>query len=160
MITGILDFRGGTLRPHQVNVTLETTEMVDAAYAIKGTSHISNISRKLYSENIVNTLYADKVDLSLHIPRKATPYFQTSIGNIQWRIRLEFIIQAKGSLIVPMGSDGFFGFTRHIFGEEEAHFQHNHAATSCTVDMFECFIPVVVYGNVGIGPFNQEFVME
>ena len=62
--------------------------------------------------------------------------------------------------MVPLTADGFFGFTRHLFGDEETLFQHTHAAPSCSVEMFECFIPVTVYGNVGIGQLSEEFVME
>ncbi len=119
-------------------MSLETCEMMEQPFLLKPQQYVASISRKLYSENVVHALYASKIDLSLHIPRKATPHFQTSIGKLQWRIRLEFIIQGRNqSILVPQNrAEGFFGFTRHLFGDEESvGFQHSNcvgpAQSSC-----------------------------
>lgn len=101
-ITGIIDFIPPVPEPdtegptdqipsYGINVWLETTERVDPSLALRSSSSVQRATRKAHAHVSENVLFARKVSFRLEVPVTATPTFETTGVQLDWRVRIEFI---------------------------------------------------------------------
>ncbi|KAJ3311192.1 hypothetical protein HDV04_004196 [Boothiomyces sp. JEL0838] len=107
-------------------------ETADPAFANKPKNQIQNHTRICYGEFHQTTLNSRRVVVSLNIPSKCTPDFQTSAVSLQWSVRFEFITGA-GKRIQNTSNivDGYV---------------HSRAIPRVDVEPFDCVVPLKVYG--------------
>jgi hypothetical protein len=74
-----------------VLVTLETSETVEPAIALRSAQSILRQTRKVHASSAESALYARRLAFSLAIPASGTPGFHTSGVTLDWRARIEFI---------------------------------------------------------------------
>jgi len=101
-ITGIIDFIPPTpdseteavtdqIPSYGINVWLETTERVDPSLALRSSSSVQRATRKAHAQVSENVLFARKVSFRLEVPTTATPTFETTGVQLDWRVRIEFV---------------------------------------------------------------------
>ncbi|KAI4733575.1 Rgp1-domain-containing protein [Aureobasidium sp. EXF-12298] len=101
-ITGIIDFIPPTpetdtetvtdqISSYGINVWLETTERVDPSLALRSSSSVQRATRKAHAHVSESVLFARKVSFRLEIPTTATPTFETTGVQLDWRVRIEFV---------------------------------------------------------------------
>jgi hypothetical protein len=101
-ITGIIDFVPPVPAPeaesatdqipsYGINVWLETTERVDPSLALRSSSSVQRATRKAHAHVIESVLFARKVSFRLEVPTTATPTFETTGVQLDWRVRIEFV---------------------------------------------------------------------
>ncbi|KAJ3260017.1 hypothetical protein HK103_001527 [Boothiomyces macroporosus] len=131
-LTCLLNFSQSSLPCFHVSVFLETQETADPAFANKPKNQIQNHTRICYGEFHQTTLNSRRVVVSLNIPSKCTPDFQTSAVSLQWSVRFEFITGA-GKRIQNTSNivDGYV---------------HSRAIPRVDVEPFDCVVPLKVYG--------------
>jgi hypothetical protein len=101
-ITGIIDFVPPAPTPeaesatdqipsYGINVWLETTERVDPSLALRSASSVQRATRKAHAHVSESVLFARKVSFRLEVPTTATPTFETTGVQLDWRVRIEFV---------------------------------------------------------------------
>jgi hypothetical protein len=101
-ITGIIDFVPPAPAPeaesatdqipsYGINVWLETTERVDPSLALRSSSSVQRATRKAHAHVSESVLFARKVSFRLEVPTTATPTFETTGVQLDWRVRIEFV---------------------------------------------------------------------
>ncbi|SMR42843.1 unnamed protein product [Zymoseptoria tritici ST99CH_1E4] len=93
-VLGTLDF---TALPsaqvcYAVNLTLESSEIIDSSLALRSSSSVLRATRKIHAAQSVNTLFSRRVAFSLAVPADVAPGFETSGVGVRWRVRVEFVV--------------------------------------------------------------------
>ncbi|KAF1962969.1 Rgp1-domain-containing protein [Byssothecium circinans] len=143
-MSAVIDFTNSDIPCYSVHVSLETSEKVDPAIALRSNASIYRVTRKVHASFSENALYAQRLAFSPTIPPNATPEFYTSGVNLEWKLRVEFITprltheDEEGmywdELLEETGSDD-----RGIMLA---------AAERLPAESFEVQVPVRVYGAV------------
>ncbi|KAI7567419.1 Rgp1-domain-containing protein [Hortaea werneckii] len=102
-VLGTLDFTAAlptTSTPTQaatytVLIELETAERVDPSLALRSSSSIQRVTRKVHASAVENTLFARQIGFNLAIPTTATPGFETTGVSLIWNLRVEFTVQRQ-----------------------------------------------------------------
>ncbi|PSK36099.1 RAB6A-GEF complex partner protein 2 [Elsinoe australis] len=79
-----------TQHTYIVTISLETTERVDPSLALRSATSINRVTRKTYAVATDTVLFARQATFNLEIPPTATPTFETTGLQLNWRIRAEF----------------------------------------------------------------------
>jgi hypothetical protein len=90
-ISAVLDFTNTDIPCYSVHVSLETSEKVDPAIALRSNASIYRVTRKVHAAFSENALFAQRLSFSPTIPPNATPEFITSGISLEWKLRVEFI---------------------------------------------------------------------
>ena len=90
-ISAIIDFKNSNIPCYSVHVSLETSEKVDPAIALRSNASIYRVTRKVHASFAENTLFAQRLSFSPTIPPNSTPEFITSGVSLEWKLRIEFI---------------------------------------------------------------------
>ena len=98
-----VDFTGAALPCYAVRATLESSEKVAPALAIRSDASIRRATRKIHSSFFENTLYATRVVVSPAVPISATPTILTTGINLEWELRFEFVTASNTP--APRGTD-------------------------------------------------------
>ncbi|KAG9799961.1 Rgp1-domain-containing protein, partial [Aureobasidium melanogenum] len=173
IITGIIDFTQPTpeiesvtdqIPSYGINVWLETTERVDPSLALRSSSSVQRATRKTHAHVSENVLFAQKVSFRLEIPTTATPTFETTGVQLDWRVRVEFVT----SRVRPKAASGLGIEANETNGTEEesalAEARENDlleevgrdergvvriAKERLVAETFEVSVPIRVYGVTG-----------
>ncbi|GAB1743881.1 hypothetical protein NU219Hw_g932t1 [Hortaea werneckii] len=102
-VLGTLDFAAAlptTSLPSQaptytVLIELETAERIDPSLALRSSSSIQRVTRKVHASAVENTLFARQIGFNLAIPTTATPGFETTGVSLAWNLRIEFTVQRQ-----------------------------------------------------------------
>ncbi|GAM84400.1 hypothetical protein ANO11243_023940 [Dothideomycetidae sp. 11243] len=73
-----------------VTISLESLEKIDSSLALRGPASVLRATRKAHAAVTRTVFFARQVGVGLEIPTAATPSFDTSGVQLQWRIRVEF----------------------------------------------------------------------
>ena len=173
-VIGSIDFTATATSSHistySVIVELESAERVDAALALRSSSSINRVTRRVHAASRENTLFARQFGFNLAIPFTATPTFETTGVSLNWTLRIEFTTE-RGRGAPPDATDS----------EQHQHqYQHQHqlvddnsaelleevgrddrgtvmiAKERLLVDSFDVAIPLKVYGSPGLDEFGVE----
>ncbi|KAL9006445.1 MAG: hypothetical protein Q9188_000799 [Gyalolechia gomerana] len=139
-----IDFDKSELQCYSLRVSLETTERVDSAIALRSQASISRISRKVHSVRHDASISADRISFSLAIPNNATPEFKTSGVSLEWTLRCEFVTSKH----VDTGEEFeevLDGLLEQVAEDERGSVSAAVQAMSC--EAFEVHLPLAVYGD-------------
>jgi RAB6A-GEF complex partner protein 2 len=81
-----------TLQAHTLLASLETTESIDPAIALRSSSSVTRVTRRIHGSVKEFVGFSQRVVLALQIPTSATPEFVTSGVGLNWGIRVEFSV--------------------------------------------------------------------
>jgi hypothetical protein len=90
-ITAAIEFTGADVPCYALHTSLETSERVDGAIALRSDASIRRVTRKIYSSHAEATLFASRIVFTPTIPSTATPSFITSGVSLDWKIVIEFV---------------------------------------------------------------------
>ena len=90
-MSATIDFTNSDIPSYSVHVSLETSEIVDPAIALRSNASIYRVTRKVHASFSENALFAQRLSFSPTIPPNATPEFCTSGISLEWKLRVEFI---------------------------------------------------------------------
>ncbi|KAI7626253.1 Rgp1-domain-containing protein [Hortaea werneckii] len=63
--------------------------------ALRSSSSIQRVTRKVHASAVENTLFARQIGFNLAIPTTATPGFETTGVSLVWNLRVEFTVQRQ-----------------------------------------------------------------
>ncbi|KAK0653203.1 RAB6A-GEF complex partner protein 2 [Lasiodiplodia hormozganensis] len=90
-ISMVIDFDNADIPVYGIAVTLESSEKVDPAIALRSGASIHRVTRKVHASFAENTLFARRVSFAPTVPPNATPEFITSGVSLEWKLRVEFV---------------------------------------------------------------------
>lgn len=147
-VSAVIDFSNSHIPCYSVHISLETSEKVDPAIALRSNASIYRVTRKAHATFSENALFAQKLAFSPTIPPNATPEFITSGVSLEWKLRIEFITprvthdneraQSFDDLLEEISSDD-----RGVILA---------AAQRLPAESFEVQVPIRVYGAVTGAP--------
>ena len=137
---------------YSLHATLESSESVDPAIALRSKASIQRVTRRVHASHTESTIFARRVAFNPVIPINSTPEFFTSGINHEWNLRFEFVTsRSKGDEEPNSGSDDFL--------EEIARDERNTIVAG--VQMMPCetldvTVPLQVYGaTAGFDEMNE-----
>lgn len=154
-ITAIIDFSGAHLSCFSVHASLETTEKINPALAMRSATSISRVTRRTYASHSETALFAQRIIFCPFIPVSATPSLMTSGVNLNWTLRIEFATVTQtshhDSEHVERPS-----LLEEIVRDERGVIEA--AAESARCETFEVALPITVYGDVVTDSLEREEV--
>jgi RAB6A-GEF complex partner protein 2 len=143
-VSAIIEFRDADIPCYSLNATLETSEKVNPAIALRSSASINRATRKIYASQSGITLFATRAVFTPTIPVSATPTILTSGVTLEWCLRFEFSTTKVG------GEEDLVervDLLERIANDDRGSVLAAAEALSC--ETFEVMIPLVVYGEVG-----------
>ncbi|KAF1966272.1 Rgp1-domain-containing protein [Bimuria novae-zelandiae CBS 107.79] len=143
-MSAVIDFTNADIPCYSLHVSLETSEKVDPAIALRSNASIYRVTRKVHASFSENALFAQRLSISPTIPPTATPEFITSGVSLEWRIRVEFITPRLTH------EDGEQAYWDDLLEEVDNGDRGVILAASerLPAESFEVQVPVRVYGAV------------
>jgi hypothetical protein len=151
-ITAVIEFTDAEIQCYAVHASLETSEKVDPALAIRSDASIHRVTRKVHSTHSESALFARRIIFSPTIPVTATPSFITSGVCLDWKIIIEFVTprsDVRASQHVTRNAELLEEISRDERGIVLA------AAEGLDCESFEIAVPLRVYGAL-VGTADKE----
>ncbi|EXJ78437.1 hypothetical protein A1O1_08837 [Capronia coronata CBS 617.96] len=155
-VTAVVDFSEGQVPCASLRSTLETTEKVSQALAVRSATTINRVTRKVYWGRSDTILFSKRAIFAPSIPAGATPTFMTSGVNLEWSLRFEF-----GTIKPVEFEDGEEQAMADLLEEvvKDERGAINVAVENLDCETFEVVIPLTVYGDlVPDGKEGEEIV--
>lgn len=146
-MSAVLDFTDSDIPSYSVHVSLETSEKVDPAIALRSNASIYRVTRKVHASFSENALFAQRLSFSPTIPPTATPEFITSGISLEWKLRVEFITPR---LTHEDGEEAYWDDLLEELSSDDRGLILA-AAERLPAESFEVQVPVRVYGAVSGG---------
>jgi len=143
-MSAVLDFTNSDIPCYSVHVSLESSEKVDPAIALRSNASIYRVTRKVYANFSENALFAQRLSFSPTIPPNATPEFYTSGISLEWKLRVEFITPR---LTHEDGEEAYWDDLLEEVSTDDRGLILA-AAERLPAESFEVQVPVRVYGAV------------
>jgi hypothetical protein len=143
-ISAVIDFTNNDIPCYSVHISLETSEKVDPAIALRSNASIYRVTRKVHASFSENALFAQRLAFSPTIPPNATPEFITSGVSLEWKLRIEFITPR---LTHEDGEEAFWDELLEELSSDDRGLILA-AAERLPAESFEVQVPVRVYGAV------------
>ena len=137
-----IDFEESDVSCYSLHATLETSEMIDPAIALRSIASIQRVTRRIYASQFESTISARKVLFSPMIPTASTPEFITSGINLEWKLRFEFVTSRVGDTEEP--EEGIDGLMEEVARDERGSVQAALQGLPC--ETFDVTVPLRVYG--------------
>ncbi|KAH8811674.1 Rgp1-domain-containing protein [Xylogone sp. PMI_703] len=156
-ITAAIDFTDADIPCYAIHSSLETSERIDAAIALRSESSILRATRKTHVSHSESTLFARRVVFAPTIPISATPEFITSGVSLDWRIRIEFVtprLAHSEDEVNKVAADLLEEVSRDDRGSIFV------AAEGLDCESFEIAVPLRVYGALGGNPDRDESAFD
>ena len=137
-----VDFQESGVSCYSLHATLETSETIDPAIALRSKASVQRATRRIYASQFESAISARKVFFSPIIPTASTPEFVTSGIKLEWKICFEFVTTRLGD------ANGLVEETRGLI-EEVAKDERGsvHAAVQLLpCETFDVTVPLRVYG--------------
>ncbi|TPX32710.1 hypothetical protein SmJEL517_g04247 [Synchytrium microbalum] len=144
-IMGVLSFASSAVPCYQVSLYLETIEAADQEFSLRRSADGGGTIRKSVAESHVNATNSKRLGIQLAIPLTAAPDFATSVVSVSWSLRLVFII----ANVAKKKGEGDFEQLVKTPGPEA--FRHSQARNRVDTEVFECIVPITVYGTMSGG---------
>ena len=87
----VVSFDESAIPCYSLHATLESSESVDPAIALRSKASIFRVTRRVHASHYEPTIFAQRIFFSPVIPINATPEFLTSGVSLVWRLRFEFV---------------------------------------------------------------------
>jgi hypothetical protein len=154
-VIAIIDFADASLPCYALRGTLETSEKVAPALAVRSSASINRVTRRIYASCFENTLYSTRVVFSPAIPVSATPTILTSGVNLEWELRFEFVTTSShGENEFGYYGPSGVGLLETIGEDDRGAVFSSLENLSC--ESFEISIPLTVYGETVREPLPEE----
>ena len=152
IITAAVDFQKSEVSCRFLNATLETSETVDTAIALRSKASIQRVTRRIIASQSESTLFATQVAFSPIIPFNATPEFITSGVNLEWKLRFEFITsQTRDDAEID---DGLDDLLEEVAKDDRGTITAAIQGLPC--ETFDVTVPLRIYGAMaGFGEKNE-----
>jgi hypothetical protein len=155
-IAATVDFSDAQLQCFSIHATLETTEKVNPALALRSGTSISRVTRRVYASHSENALFAKRIVFSPFIPVFATPTLLTSGVNLNWALRFEFATVTQTSHHDSEHAEAP-SLLEEIVRDERGVI--HAAAEYAECETFEVTIPITVYGDVVTDGLDREEIV-
>lgn len=143
-MSAVIDFTDSHIPCYSIHISLETSEKVDPAIALRSNASIYRVTKKVHASFSDNALFARKLAFSPTIPPNATPEFITSGISLEWKLRIEFITPR---LAFAEGEEHVWDdLLEEISSDDRGVILA--AAQRLPAESFEVQVPIRVYGAV------------
>ena len=151
-ITAAVDFKDADVSCNSLNVTLESSETVDPAIALRSKASIHRATRRVHASQSESTLFATRAVFRPIIPANATPDFITSGINLEWKLRFEFVSsQIRDDAELQGGLDDLL---EEVAKDDRGSVMAAVQGIPC--ETFDVIVPLRVYGAMaGLGEKND-----
>ncbi|KAF2027554.1 Rgp1-domain-containing protein [Setomelanomma holmii] len=151
-MSAVIDFTDSHIPCYSVHVSLETSEKVDPAIALRSNASIYRVTKKAHASFSENALFAQRLAFSPTIPPNATPEFITSGVSLEWKLRVEFITPR---LTHEDGEESLWDdLLEEISSDDRGIILA--AAQRLPAESFEIQVPIRVYGAVSGVPEGMD----
>ncbi|KAE8853607.1 hypothetical protein HRS9122_00599 [Pyrenophora teres f. teres] len=147
-MTAVIDFADSHIPCYSIQMSLETSEKVDPAIALRSNASIYRVTKKVHASFSENALFAQKLAFSPTIPPNATPEFITSGVSLEWKLRIEFITPRLTH--EDGGQATWDDLLEEISSDDRGIILA--AAQRLPAESFEVQVPIRVYGAVSGAP--------
>lgn len=89
-ISASVDFQDSEISCYSLHATLESSEVIDPAIALRSRPSVQRVTRRIHSSHSESTIFARRATFNPIIPISATPDFVTSGISLEWVLRFEF----------------------------------------------------------------------
>lgn len=154
-ISVVVTFDESDIPCFSLHATLESSEIVDPAIALRSKASIQRATRRIHTSHTESTLYARRVVFNPVIPINATPEFLTSGISHDWKLRFEFVTNRLKEGEEP---DSDFDLLEELLQDERGHERGTIAAgvQMMPCETFDVTVPVQVYGaTAGFDEMNE-----
>lgn len=157
-LTCVVDFSNAKLPCYALEATLESSERVDPALAIRSPQSVERATRRVWASEIENAVWARRCVFKAQIPLTGTPAFTTTGVSLEWCVRLELVVGSSTSASTP-SEEGLAQPPWTDASRAERVLEVAHADDRGTVlaakahlpcDSFQVEIPIRVFGAVVI----------
>ncbi|KAL5118986.1 Golgi membrane exchange factor (Ric1p-Rgp1p) subunit [Pleosporales sp. CAS-2024a] len=143
-MSAVIDFTDSHIPCYSVHISLETSEKVDPAIALRSNASIYRVTKKAHASFSENALFAQRLCFAPTIPPNATPEFITSGVSLEWKLRVEFITPR---LVHESGEEALWDdLLEEISSDDRGLILA--AAQRLSAESFEIQVPIRVYGAV------------
>ena len=139
----VIDFRCCDVSCYSLHGTLESSEIVDPAIALRSKASIHRVTTRIHASLFESTISAKKVLFNPMIPSTSTPEFITSGISLEWRLRFEFVTSRLGD--ADELNEGIDGLMEEVARDERGSVKAAIQGLPC--ETFDVTVPVRVYGN-------------
>ena len=140
-----IDFQKSDISCYSLHATLETSEIIDPAIALRSKASIHRVTRRVHASQTESTIFANKVLFNPLIPTTSTPEFITSGINLEWRLRFEFVTRRSGD--IDDSAEGVNDVMEEIARDERGIVKAAVQGLSC--ESFDVTVPLRIYGATG-----------
>jgi hypothetical protein len=142
VISATIDFSGSSLPCYALHIFLESAETIDPAFAIRSASSIQRATRRVHGSWFEQTVSTRRVMFNAMVPVTATPGFSTSVVELQWRLRFDFVTQTAVSQSATASC-----LVEEVESDDRG--QTLAALQGLPCEAFEVEVPIRVLGNLG-----------
>ena len=141
-----VDMSNAQMPCYSLRCTLETTEMVNPAIALRSAASMMRLSRRVYRSQSENTLFAERIVFSLSIPTSASPTFLTSGVNLDWALRFEFVTTRVTESMDENDRSLEKDLLENVAKDDRGSILAAVETLPC--ETFDVTIPITVYGDI------------
>lgn len=141
-----IDLEGSDVQCYSLHATLETSESVEPAIALRSKASIHRVTRRIHASQFEPTVAAKKVLFNPMIPLTTAPEFITSGISLEWRLRFEFVtnrVREAGD-----SDEGVDELLEVVAKDERGSVKA--AVQGLTCESFDVSVPLRVYGATAI----------
>lgn len=136
-----IDLQESEVPCFSLNATLESSELIDAAIALRSRTIIQRATRRIHASESICTMFNRRVTFSPTIPLAATPDFVTSGISLEWVLRFEFVTSRKREV----DANNEWGCLFEEVGRDERNIIYS-AVQGISCESFDVTVPLRVYG--------------
>jgi len=142
----VLTFDESDIPCYSLRATLESSETVDAAIALRSKASIQRATRWVHASHTESTIFARRVVFNPVIPMSSTPEFLTSGVSLEWKLRFEFVTHRLREGEEP--ESGLDDLMEDLAQDERSNERGSIAAgvQMMPCETFDMTIPLQVYG--------------
>ena len=137
-----IDFQDSDVACYSLHATLETSEVIDPAIALRSKASIHRATTRILASQIESTICAKKVLFNPMIPSTSTPEFITSGISLEWRLRFEFVTSRLGDAEEDEDIDDLM---EEVARDERGVVKAAVQGLPC--ETFDVTVPLRVFGN-------------
>lgn len=152
-VTAAIDFSTAELPCFFLRCTMETSEKVNPALALRSNTSIGRVTRRIHASLSENTLFANRIVFSPTIPVTSSPTILTSGVSLEWELRFEFATTRVNEN--EESNPATFEILEKISQDDRGIVLA--ALETLASETFEISIPITVYGQVVKEPATEEF---
>ena len=135
-----LDFEDSEVTCYSLRASLESSEIIDPAIALRSRASIERATRRVYSSASDLTIVTRRAVFNPTIPIHSTPTFVTSGVRLEWRLRFQFLTETEET------AGEIKGLMEEVGNDERG--TAMAAMQSLPCESFDVTIPIQVYGAV------------